>query len=124
MSPRRPVDPQQYGRIGAAWNPKSPEVPVDKDGNWLHYPEYWQMKDGGGWERIVPFEAELVIDSMRSGRSAKYVILKNTDTGLTYPMFITDLLKYLESATVVKGVLKGRWTASKRGQNYGIKVHT
>lgn len=107
-----------------AWNPLSPEVPVDKDGNWLSYPSYGQT----AWELVFPFYGELEILSMYHGRSAKGLNLRDVNTGKTFPMFIGDLVDALQNGTFTVdqtpegGRLKGWWTASKRGANYGLKA--
>jgi len=107
------------------WNPKAPEVPVDKDGNWQSYPYSY---GGGSWLSVVPFEADLLVDGMQTGRSSKLVILKNADTGTKYPMFVADMVAGIADGLfeVVSsnegGMLRGKWTASKRGANYGIKA--
>lgn len=107
------------------WNPKRPQMPVDKDGNWLDYAGYGHV----GWETIhQPFYAEFEIDGMRTGRSSKKVILRDLVSGKLYPMFIADLVKGIANGefTVVQTELGGRimgwWTGSKRGANYGIKA--
>ncbi len=110
------------------WNAKAPEVPVDKDGNWLHYPDWYYMRDGGGWQRVQPFDAVFRIKEIVSGRSAKYLTLEDINTGKKYPMFIADLVKIIQAGAVgvyaqnSEGVITGTWTASKRGANFGIKA--
>lgn len=112
------------------WNAKHPAMPVDTNGNWLH--------DGGGYVRsengrfvygdpdwfIVqePFEASLEIDGLNTGRSAKYATVRNIESGITYPMFVSDLLDVVRYGEVSDGRMRGRWTGTKRGQNYGIKI--
>lgn len=103
---------------GPKWNPKAPEMPIDKDGNWMHFPDYGLA----GWEQVTPFDDDMKIDGMRSGRSAKYVILKSVATGRTYPMFVSDLVEFVRHGDIFNGVLHGTWTGSKRGMNYGIKA--
>jgi len=101
------------------WNPRAPEVPVDKDGNWLHYPD-WKFDH---WEPVDPFYARLIVDDMYAGRSAKGVILKNDTTMVKYPMFITDMVKALQHHELHAsgGSLAGFWAATKKGANYGIR---
>ena len=107
------------------WNPKLPEVPVDNDGNWLHYPTY----EHTGWETIhQPFFDRMIMGGMVTGRSAKYLILKSTTTGKDYPMFISDLLAGIQKGLLSvesvegEGYVSAHWTGSKRGANYGIKA--
>lgn len=106
--------------MNKTWNPQLPEVPVDKDGNWISYPDH-RFK---GWALVgQPWHDEFVIDHMETGRSSKIVVLRSTFTNRLYPMFIADLVKFVQSAECIEGgVLKGLWTASKRGANYGIKA--
>ena len=111
------------------WNPDKPEVPVDKNGNWLAYPDYRQET----WEPVRPFFAVMTIDGMETGRSAKRVILKD-DKGKKYPMFVSDLIDGIKKGTFdvfseigggsdgEGGRISSWWTASKRGANYGIKA--
>lgn len=78
------------------------------------------------WRPNEPFRASLQVDHMRSGRSAKYVMLKPVNSPLdlrTYPMFISDLLDVIQRFGIERGsVMSGRWMASKRGQNYGLRA--
>lgn len=108
------------------WNPKLPEMPVDKDGNWVSYPVY-----NGQWEVVhQPFHAVMEIEGIHSGRSAKNVILKDVATGKTYPMFVVDLVNGIQKGTLnvtsdgqgTPGNIIATWTGSKRGANYGIKA--
>lgn len=106
------------------WDAKRPLVPVDKDGNWLHYPSY----EHSDWEDVKPFWAVLRVDGLRTGRSAKYLILEDTVTNKQYPMFVSDLVKGIQQGALDvdgnggEGYLTALWTASKRGANYGIKA--
>lgn len=103
------------------WNPNTPEVPVDADGNWMSYPGYGQA----GWALVgQPWADEFIIDHMETGRSSKIVILRSLHTERTYPMFVADLVKGIQQGLfdVEDGHLIGIWTASKRGANYGIKA--
>lgn len=107
------------------WNPAVPEVPVDKDGNWIDYPGYGQHS----WVTIhTPFWAVMEVDGMRTGRSSKKVILKDLKTGLYHPMFVVDLMDGIRKGALDvrsvdgEGYLTANWTGSKRGSNYGIKA--
>lgn len=103
-----------------AWNAKAPQMPVDSNGNFIHYPS-WNV---ASWETLhVPFWAVCEIDGMFSGRSAKYLILKDVGTGRTWPMFISDLVNSIQNNVVeVKDAkLKAYWFGSKKGANYGMK---
>lgn len=102
-----------------AWDRHHPQVPVDDDGNMLHYPHYRNDK----WEHLYPFYAEMKIDGMTSGRSAKYLNLRDQATGRTYPMFVSDIVAGINSGllTIKDTVLYAWWGAAKKGANYGIK---
>lgn len=105
------------------WNPHLPEMPVDEKGNWMDYPYGWPKL--ARWETVhQPFYAEFTINGMRTGRSSKKVILEDTRTGKFYPMFVGDMVKGIQEGNflVAGGIIKGYWTGSKRGANYGIKA--
>lgn len=100
------------------WNPQRPAVPVDEQGNWLGYGQDWRTK---GWIEILqPFYATMTIDRMYAGRSAKGIILKD-EGGTEYPLFIKDFVDLAKNGTVSNGKITGFWTASKRGNNYGVR---
>jgi hypothetical protein len=71
----------------------------------------------------VAFTATLILDSMRTGRSAKYLVWRDAD-GHHYPMFISDLTTMLPLVTVRRGVVSGTWIVRKKGQNFGIALDT
>ena len=81
------------------------------------------------WRPNVPFRATMILDSMRSGRSAKYVIWQQHESdqrdeavGPYFPMFITDLLVVAEGGIGRGGIVIADWMIAKRGQNYGLKL--
>lgn len=78
------------------------------------------------WRPNDPFHATFAIDSMRSGRSAKYLILTSVESpgdNRTFPMFISDLIDVLvRSGAERRAILSGRWMVSKRGANYGLRL--
>ncbi|GAA0719330.1 hypothetical protein Drose_05655 [Dactylosporangium roseum] len=97
------------------------DVPYDADGNLLHYADRWQDAQ---WRANEPFLAVMALDGMRSGRSAKYVLL-NDSSGRSYPMFVADLLDLLRRSNT--GIRDGRteaetWIVRKRGRNYGVAL--
>lgn len=101
------------------WDANNPQVPVDKNGNWLSYPGWGQ----DGWQPVEPWFDVLEVDGMETGRSSKLVILKDAE-GHRYPMFVADLVRGIQekSLRVHDGKVSAIWTASKRGKNYGIKA--
>ncbi|GAA3247869.1 hypothetical protein ACFO1B_38980 [Dactylosporangium siamense] len=108
------------------------EVPYDKRGNLLFYVEgsrgYSYLDDDAyvvpySMRPNVAFTATLTLDSMRTGRSAKYLVWRDTG-GHHYPMFISDLTTMLPLVTVSRGVVSGTWIVRKKGQNFGIALDT
>lgn len=103
---------------------KVTHAPFDEHGNLLHW-----AREGTGWGTAhewrpnVPFEADLTITGMESGRSAKYVTLAD-ERGHRYTMFVTDLLDALRTPEGARDGSFGsrRWIVAKRGQNFGVKV--
>ncbi len=99
-------------------------APFDEYGNLMHW-----AREGSGygqaheWRPNMPFEADLRIAGMESGRSAKYVVLTDGD-GHRFSMFVTDLLDALRTPDGVREGRFGcrRWVVAKRGQNFGVKV--
>ncbi len=100
-------------------------APFDPSGNLMHWapPRSDMYGERIEWRPNVPFEADLTIAGMESGRSAKYVVLEDGD-GHRYSMFVTDLLDALRTQDGVRDGRFGcrRWIVAKRGQNFGVKV--
>ena len=99
-------------------------VPFEPGGSLMHY--------AGGYPSITPdwrpnepFEARLVINGTRSGRSAKYFIWSDTEhDSREHPMFAADMVDLLCRATIEPGgIVHARWIVRKRGSNYGIAFH-
>src|SRR6185503_11626899 len=98
-------------------------APFDEDGNMISYPmKRYEWVDGKYvnvhpcMQTVEPFPADMKVVGMEVGRSAKRLVLQDINTGKTYPLFVADIVKLLEGAT-----LSGTWEACKRGQNYGIR---
>ena len=93
------------------------EAPFDRNGNMQSYPA---PNGYPAWRTTMvetpPFEATMVVVGMETGRSAKRLILRDVNTGKTYPMFVADIVKWLEDMP-----LTATWEPCKRGQNYGIR---
>ncbi|SHW94992.1 Uncharacterised protein [Mycobacteroides abscessus subsp. abscessus] len=79
----------------------------------VSYPGYWRS---GGMKAVEPFEADMRVIGMETGRSAKRILLQDSKTGKTYPLFVADIVNLLKDT-----VLSGTWEACKRGQNYGVR---
>lgn len=94
------------------------EIPVDKDGNQLHYPDSWGA-NGCAWRQNEEFEDTLTYQGYRRGRSAAYFEFRRK-SGAKVTMFLKDF----ESAIpkMVRGKIGGRWTFCKRGANYGVQL--
>jgi hypothetical protein len=97
------------------------KVPYHK-GELLSYPDSWLMKDGE-WRDNAPFTASMIVSGYGRGRSSAYFILKN-EQGKSFPMFMTDMTDLIERTVIRCGVITGEtWVVTKRGQNYGVKLH-
>jgi hypothetical protein len=86
----------------------------------------WQgdVKDqefvNGGY-KAKQFFAELQIDDMYSGRSAKGFIARDIKTNKTYTFFIRDFLDMMKKTKIKQGgLVSGMWGWKKRGQSFGI----
>lgn len=94
------------------------QVPFDKDGNQLHYPEYntKEYKDN------YVFDDKLEFRYFCRGRSAAYALFKSTNINdcRQYTMFLTDLEQIMHKMT--NGVISGKFTFVKRGQNFGVSL--
>lgn len=68
------------------------------------------------------FDATLKIDSLSRGRSSAYVTMTDW-RGREYPMSIAELIRHVKSGKCQPGgIIEGRFTVVKRGQNYLIEV--
>jgi hypothetical protein len=82
-----------------------------------HYPSY-----DAEWHDNDVFHATMSIEEgVTSGRSAKYLHLKDVITGVRYPIFVADFLDLALNSLIDHGVVSGRWVGQKRGKNYGIR---
>jgi hypothetical protein len=104
------------------------KVPLDDDGNLLHWarPESktgWganYKQTGINWVEPFEFQAYLQIDRLETGRTAKYVWWTDLQTGNQYPMFVADVIKLVKAGCQAGGKRNGLWRTVKRGQNFGI----
>ncbi|WPE19928.1 hypothetical protein [Shinella zoogloeoides] len=94
-------------------------IPFTAAGDQLHCPEF-QWVDG---KRVQPemkdnfvFEDTLKFDDMARGRSAAYFYFTRS-SGTKVVVFMKDLCEMMPH--LVGGVIKGKFTFTKRGQNYG-----
>jgi hypothetical protein len=92
-------------------------MPFDKDGNMSHEGR-WSVNE---WKITRPWHARMRIVDASSGWGGTYLTLED-EAGLTYPIFYTDLAKYLGGGgNVTQGWIDEMWTGSKKGTKYGIK---
>ncbi len=79
-------------------------IPFEKDGNHLH----WAGDDEDvEWRENFEFDASLRVVGMRTGRSAKHIMLEDCDTGLRYVLFVADLVDAVTQFTVSAAFFKG-----------------
>lgn len=72
------------------------------------------------WRDWFTFDATLELDSVRSGNSAKYLVVVDRATDKRYVLFVADLVAAARTTTITNGRITGRWGFCKRGQNYGV----
>lgn len=96
------------------------QAPYDSNGSLLH----WVGPSHNTWHPNEPFHASLKVVGMRSGYSAKYLILQSPNNDRrTYPMFVADLVDVVASVPLIRdGIISARWIVRKRGQNYGLTI--
>jgi hypothetical protein len=94
---------------------KDYDIPFDKTGNQLHYPQY-EVE----WRCNCVFGDMLEITGIQRGQSAAYFHLQSKSTGKKYTMFIRDMLDLIQKTIIDHGIVNARWTFCKRGLNYGI----
>jgi hypothetical protein len=99
--------------------------PYDERGNLMHYavdrPYGYDYYTPNDWRPGAEFEATLELDHTISGRSAKYFMWHDINTGLTYPMFAADLVDLCKKGIVRRGISHSVWVPRKRGANFGIR---
>lgn len=88
--------------------------------NMLSYPETYRV--GFEWREVGSFTAIMQVSGMERGRSAARFILTDTQTGIDYPMFMTDMLDLIKRRHLMEGRVVGNWEPKKRGSNYGVKL--
>jgi len=97
------------------------KAPYTKYGSLLH----WVGSTHDIWYPNDPFHAALQVVGMKSGYSAKYLVLRtpNSDDNREFPMFVADLVDVVATLPRIEnGILVGRWQVRKRGQNYGVAL--
>ncbi len=95
------------------------QIPFDKDGNQLHYPETWSYR-GCVWKDNDPFEDTIEPVTLERGRSAAYFVFKRKSDGTEVTMFMKDLMEAFNK--INNGKITGTFRFVKRGMNYGIAL--
>ena len=73
------------------------------------------------WSDPKEFKDTFKIIDYGRGRSAAYLMMKSTTTGLQCVMMMKDMTHMIMTAVLNQGVVTGRWIFGKRGSNYGIQ---
>ncbi|MFE5290421.1 hypothetical protein ACFRAQ_36205 [Nocardia sp. NPDC056611] len=76
------------------------------------------------WRANESFDASLRIVGTVRGQSAARYVAEDIETGRQYPMFMTEMLAIIQTATIDRGVIAGTWIGCKRGANYGIRLES
>jgi len=99
------------------------EIPFDKQGNQLHYPDSSYERDGDGykkvgpeWRKNEPFHDSLTFVGFSRGRSAANLDFRR-ENGTNVTVFLKEFCDMVPH--MVGGVIKGKFQFTKRGQNYG-----
>jgi hypothetical protein len=105
--------------------PRKPawQVPFRQDGSLITEAPYWD-KPGVEWRD--PFEFEAVMNFVGFYRDGHAVggVLHDTNTSLTYHIFLHDLGPIIQRGISEGGIISGTWAFAKRGRNYGIRLIT
>jgi hypothetical protein len=102
------------------WTKKERYAPFNDLG--LMSYDAWDAKE---WRSaLTPFSATMRYEGYGRGRSAIIFNWIDTETGLRYPMFVSDMDELLQAAVFVPAstCVRGAWEISKRGANYGIRL--
>jgi hypothetical protein len=89
------------------------QIPFDKDGNQMHYPESWRQPE---WRDNTPFQDTLEYQSFNRGRSAAYFLFKRAN-GTQVTVFLKEMSEMIPR--MVNGKITGTFAFVKRGENYG-----
>jgi hypothetical protein len=94
------------------------KVPYDEAGNMMKAVHRWAVPHE--WRDNTPFLAKLELDDWVDPRAVKF---KDVDTGLYYPMFITEFVQLVKESELSEGVTyKIYWMAVKKCKDYGIRM--
>lgn len=92
------------------------QIPFDKDGNQMHYPEGWKKPE---WRDNEPFHDVLTCEGFSRGRSAAYFNFRRQD-GKTVTVFLKEMSEMIPK--MVGGKIAGTFAFVKRGENYGCTM--
>jgi hypothetical protein len=73
------------------------------------------------WKDNYEFDGQLMIAKMYKYANTLKVTLCG-ENGEEYPMFFKDFTFMVNNATIDYGEVSGRWTFTKRGNSFGIKM--
>ncbi len=96
------------------------QIPFDEEGNQLDY------HDRSGWKPSTlidnfEFEDTLSLSQYGRGRSSVTFEMQRT-SGKTVSVFVSDFFDMAIDEHFAAGQISGRFTFTKRGQNYGCKL--
>ncbi len=86
-----------------------------------HFGQLGYPIDVDEWKPNYIFEDELQFSHFSRGRSSVKAIFKD-ENDFKYEMFVSDFNDVINSQTIVKGKIKGRFYFIKKGANYGLKM--
>lgn len=105
-------------------------APFKKEGGLWHYPPDLSESKWRGtpiekrptleWREIEKWHDTMLLVGQQRGRSAAFFLLVGRDHQ-TYPMFMSDSLEMMQTATIARGTVTGHWTVVKKGRNFGLK---
>jgi hypothetical protein len=96
------------------------QIPFDSEGNQLDY------HDPSGWKASTlvdnfEFDDTLSLCSYGRGRSSVTFTMERNN-GQTVSVFVSDFFDMANNKHFAAGQITGRFTFTKRGQNYGCKL--
>jgi hypothetical protein len=98
------------------------DVPFDAQGNMQEFAGAWSP--AVAMHPVTPFYGDMKVLRWTKGRSSVRVYVRDTQSGVKYPMFMADfwtvLMKHGLNNETIHGV---KWVACKKGANYGLKEY-
>ena len=106
------------------------KAPFKKSGGLWHFPPSEQAVNNPNidphkrptleWRDVEPWWDTMLVVGQQRGRSAAFFLLVSSN-GDSYPMFMSDALEMMKTATIANGTITGTWTVIKKGRNYGVQ---